>query len=279
MSYFAVMVFGDDVEKQLDPYHEFECTGVDDEFVQDIDKTEELRQEYEKLIVTRIKDKEGNLFLPWDERFYRDPTEEEIKKYGLDNTLGYCLGKGIEYYCKDWGDGRGYRAKIKFMPEGYESVKVKDSEFESFAKYCEGEGYDFVKPGESLDLAGKHKYGYTMLDEKSEVVKVINRTNPNAKWDYWTEGGRFSYCWKKKGSEDTFVSGLKKEIDFEGMIAKGENYKPYAFVKDGKWYGKGDMGWWGCSSNENEEAFNAAFDKALEETEPETRITIVDCHI
>ena len=38
MSHFTVMVVGDDVDYQLAPFHEFECTGVDDEFVQNIDK-------------------------------------------------------------------------------------------------------------------------------------------------------------------------------------------------------------------------------------------------
>lgn len=354
MSHFAVMVFGDDVETQLDPYHEFECTGVDDEFVQDIDKTEELRQRYEKLTVTKIKDKEGNVFDTWDDRFYRDPTEEEMKKYNLRGDFNE-FGKGIDYCCQDWGDGQGCRPKIKYLPEGYERIEVKDSELETFAEYCEDEGYPLVKFGEALDLEDEHKYGYTLLDEKGEVKKVIDRTNPNAKWDYWTEGGRYAGCWKRKGGKDGFVSGLKKEIDFAGMEedaakhaagvydraakaypamtweswesirsritdieearkvyhgqeaikalsnqkfgfffsfdellvgreayiqkAKDDSCRPYAFVKDGKWYAVGEMGWFGCSGNEDKEAFNAEFKKAIEEADDETRITIVDCHI
>jgi hypothetical protein len=39
MSHFAVLVIGADYEAQLAPYHEFECTGRNDEYVQEIDWT------------------------------------------------------------------------------------------------------------------------------------------------------------------------------------------------------------------------------------------------
>lgn len=42
MSHFAVLVVGE-VEHNLAPFHEFECTGTDNEFVQDVDQTEEAR--------------------------------------------------------------------------------------------------------------------------------------------------------------------------------------------------------------------------------------------
>ena len=36
MSHFAVLVIGPDPERQLAPYHEFECTGMDDEYVDNV---------------------------------------------------------------------------------------------------------------------------------------------------------------------------------------------------------------------------------------------------
>ena len=38
MSHFSVMVIGGNVEEQLQPYHEFECTGINDQYVVDVDK-------------------------------------------------------------------------------------------------------------------------------------------------------------------------------------------------------------------------------------------------
>lgn len=42
MSHFSVLVIGENIEEQLQPYHEFECTGISDQYVVDVDKTEEL---------------------------------------------------------------------------------------------------------------------------------------------------------------------------------------------------------------------------------------------
>lgn len=42
MSHFAVLVIGDDVAKQLQPYHEYECTGVKDKYVIEVDKTKKV---------------------------------------------------------------------------------------------------------------------------------------------------------------------------------------------------------------------------------------------
>ena len=34
MSHYSVLVIGENVEEQLAPFHEFECTGDDNEYVQ-----------------------------------------------------------------------------------------------------------------------------------------------------------------------------------------------------------------------------------------------------
>lgn len=47
MSHFTVAVFTNEnksVEELLAPFHEFECTGINDEYVQDVDITEDVKQ-------------------------------------------------------------------------------------------------------------------------------------------------------------------------------------------------------------------------------------------
>ncbi len=44
MSHFAVLVADKDPEALLAPFHEFECTGQDDEYVKDIDITESAQR-------------------------------------------------------------------------------------------------------------------------------------------------------------------------------------------------------------------------------------------
>lgn len=47
MTHFSVLIIGDNPEKQLAPYHQYECTGINDQYVQDVDFTSELVDEYE----------------------------------------------------------------------------------------------------------------------------------------------------------------------------------------------------------------------------------------
>ena len=62
MSHFSVLVIGENIEQQLAPYHEFECTGCNDEYVQDIDVTEES--------------------IEWG-------TDKETGEFSLEEALGY----------------------------------------------------------------------------------------------------------------------------------------------------------------------------------------------
>lgn len=194
MSHFSVLVAvksPDDVPAALQPYHEFECTGKDDQYVIDVDQTDEARKAYTEETVTRLKAPDGTLRDPYDDEFYRDLTPEEYEKHNL-GFAGTGCGNGMSWTSKDWGDGRGYRAKIHLTPANFEEVKVPRSQVETFTQYIDGYyGKSVVPFGEQPDLETVHKFGYVLVDDKGEVVKVIDRTNPNKKWDWWSLGGRY----------------------------------------------------------------------------------------
>ena len=106
MSHFTVLVVGGDPEKQLAPFHEFECTGDDNEFIQEVDQTEEALAAYERGTERRMKDPQGNLHDPYTKegdanpQFYRDPTPEEEKEHG--SMMGSGAGGNISWTSKDW---------------------------------------------------------------------------------------------------------------------------------------------------------------------------------
>lgn len=302
MSHFVVVVVGPDHEAQLAPYHEFECTGLDDQYVQDIDITTESLAEW--------------------------------KEHGQP-------GEPFATWLLDWS------------------------------------GTSIVPFGEDPDLAGPHKYGYALTDERGEITKVVDRTNPNHKWDWYQVGGRWrgyfplrddffatgtlgqaswcsapaeqgtadivrvgdvdwqraraeawekaverwgfwEQCFIKHGRPQPWDEVLKKhggdiaatrsaywaqpamtawrEGPFEGVFSNPpEEYGydenayvdqcvnsaliPYAIVKDGKWYQKGDMGWFGISSNEKDPAeWAREAAKLFDSLTPGTLLTAVDCH-
>lgn len=230
MSHFSVLVIGPNVEQQLAPYHEFECTGIDDQYVQEIDETEDRRDEFKTAKRSVVRCPNGELISPYDDRFYRDPTEAEAKEIGP--TAGTGSARGLYYSSRDWGDGRGYRSKVHHIPEDHEKLELPFDNFRDYLRdYCEINEVSIDHP---LDLKEKHKYHYTRI-VNGDVDKVIRRTNPNAEWDWWVVGGRYSGLLKvkpgargqlgKKGVLGSCISdgpgradvATKRDIDFDGM--------------------------------------------------------------
>ncbi|MCK9521348.1 MAG: hypothetical protein WC279_14770 [Sulfurimonas sp.] len=62
--------------------------------------------------------------------------------------------------------------------------------------------------------------------------------------------------------------------------AKCKALLPFAVIVDGKWYEKGEMGWWGLVIDEKlEYDWSAKFMELFESLPDDTLITICDCHI
>lgn len=197
MSHFSVLVISptelttETLGAILQPWHEFECTGKDDQYVQNVDITEEALSSYHSDVSDMLRSPEGELVSTYNNRFYRDPTPEEQEKITADGPFGRV--EGLTVTTQDWDDGLGYRPKIKFIPEGWTEVEVPTSEIKSAVDFISDYyGKVPVGPDDKVDLSGKHKYGYVLVDGDGNLVKVIDRTNPNKKWDWWQVGGRYS---------------------------------------------------------------------------------------
>lgn len=173
MSHFSVLVVTTsrpsqaDLERIMMPWHEFECTGYNNEYVQDIDRTEEALAEFANATVTRIKAPDGTLHSFFDEK---GEWRREFSQTEKDTIFGT--------------DRRTY-----FVPSGYEKVEVPAPEVESAAEWISGY-YGWPVAGQSDGYEAK--YGYIEIDASGNVVKCIDRTNPDRKWDWWVVGGRWS---------------------------------------------------------------------------------------
>ncbi len=77
MRHFAVLVLGPDIEKQLQPFHEYECTGVDDEYVVDVDVTDEITEQFnkEQRVVILAS---GRVLSRWADELYTAPSTNRI---------------------------------------------------------------------------------------------------------------------------------------------------------------------------------------------------------
>lgn len=94
-------------------------------------------------------------------------------------------------------------------------------------------------------------------------------------------------CREEERHEDVLLgwsSGLEEfQISREIYVqrARDEALSPYAFVKDGRWFAPGRMGWWGVSSDTEDERvqFAREFNVMWEELPDDTLLTLCDCHI
>lgn len=69
MSHFTVLVIGDNVKELLQPFHEYECTGVIDQYVVELDETEEFQKEYQEGTTEAVKLSDGSFLSKYNKRF------------------------------------------------------------------------------------------------------------------------------------------------------------------------------------------------------------------
>ena len=116
-------------------------------------------------------------------------------------------------------------------------------------------------------------HGYIGRDKKTNKYGYWN--NPNTKWDWYVLGGRWDGFFKLKNNE-TSNQASKGDIDFKGM----EEESTFAVVKDGKWYQKGQMGWFGkVTDKQDDEVWQMEFKKLIDELPDDTLLSLFDCHI
>lgn len=181
MSHFVVAVITKDVadlESVLQPYHEFECTGTNDRYVQDVDITDEIKG------------------VIGEEITYGD---DKGKLRDLNSALAY---EGIEDVVSD---------ESELDKEGkhkYRYAIVKDGELiKAVRRTNENKKWDWyqvggrwrdllmTKTGDKVDQAKKSEIDFAMIRSNAEneaaaeydaAVKVIDG-RPIPHWDHFRE--------------------------------------------------------------------------------------------
>jgi hypothetical protein len=73
------------------------------------------------------------------------------------------------------------------------------------------------------------------------------------------------------------------DVSREEYVQRSRNNAicPYAYLKDGEWFAPGEMGWWGMSSDteEDQARFAREFNELFDALPDDTVLTMVDCHI
>lgn len=287
MSHFTVMVIGDNPEEQLAPYQENNMGDCPKEYLEFNDLTERLKTDWESED-EETKQKCNNDFDQYASE-YQGYTKQEDGRYGYwynpnSKWDWYVLGGRWSGYFKMKPNANGIKGRPGLgtppAEAGYADAALK-SEID-FAAMMEESS---KKAGEQWDL----------------VRSIIEGCEPIQSWDHIREqmfpgdidAARAFYRnqpavkaiseWNSKNNHKLFGIDLE---DFQAtredfcLDAARASYVPFALIKDGKWYEKGEMGWWGMATNEmSETKWTAQVAQMLNELPDDTLISVYDCHI
>jgi len=85
---------------------------------------------------------------------------------------------------------------------------------------------------------------------------------------------------EKNESNRSFMYDIDKGQTEEEFVKYRGAFTTFAVIKDGKWYQKGDMGWWFLVSDEKDDnKWSKEITSLIEELDEDTMLTVVDCHI
>jgi hypothetical protein len=351
MSHFSVVVITEQKPTQdvlgelLAPYHEFECTGVDDEHVVTVDETEKVKADYEnhkldfKTLAGFVSEYYGKAFVEAEEDIMSKGGDIKEKfKYGyavgslkdnvvrkvvvrtnqeakwdwwvvggrwsgfLDNynphddpsnveTCEQCNGTGKRddklgrelrkkepgYTCNGCA-GKGTRTKwpTQWKQHKGDSLQIKNVPLVPMREKAEREALRFWDKAHKI-IAGRHiltweearagaKDDIDLARERFNSEPVVKDLRKAKLLDGWSDG--------------LTLKALKKTRNEYGKNARASTLVPFAILKDGKWYERGEMGWWGVVLNGKEaDDWNEEYAKLLDGLSPDTWLTVVDCHI
>lgn len=285
MSHFTVLVIGDKIEKQLQPYHEYECTGIVDEyviFVEASETEEELIEDYEP----------HKSDYPTIEQFMKDfhgYRQNEDGKWGrLTNPDAqwdwWVIGGRWRGYFKLKPGAKGELGKPGAFggdvePGTADSALKKDIDFETMRQDAEdfaAKTYDLVF--ETIkDTEPSENWGTILARYSDNVDKAREAYNVQERVTAFRE-----LTLTRRDLFGFFASVEDFDVTREEYLKKARNsaVPTYAIVKDSTWYEKGNMGWWGVSSNEMEDdEWNEKFNELIDSVPDDTLFTLVDAHI
>lgn len=283
MSHFTVLVIGEDPEKQLQPYHEYECTGIEDEFVKFVPAEENLEEEY----LEHKKDYDS--LSEFAEEYY-GYYENKNGVYGRKTNPNskwdwYVLGGRWTGFFKSKNTNVGVvgetgvfgsPAKSGYIDQGSKAM----IDFEGMRLEAKEKAIKKYNKIESL-MGGKITQPKYLWEDILKDENLIDIDHKRAKYGSQPEIKKFN---QNPIQDIVGFRGDIKEFDCTaeeyGQKAFYSAISTFAVIKDGKWYEKGEMGWWACVSNEKDQrSWDVEFSKLIDSVKDDTLFSVYDCHI
>ena len=320
MSHFVVMVVGADsegmVEKALHPFWELDLSQEEArldpraEFCVEIAE-DKLQEKFEEFLTECPTQEQVDYAF---EHFLRPkPQLTPLDKLSTSSKVEPIQKDSYHKWLKEY-NLTAYKVEEKFTKDRFANAQEWMNNWYGDMPYEKGKGWGYWRnPNAQWDWyqIGGRWAGYWRLKEgrkgekgepslmlpEEEQIKIASEpltADIALKRDIDFEGMILE---NKANAEKTWAkykrmlkSGKDFHPYFQFGIEEGDTRKKYierrasiatfAVLKDGKWYERGKMGWWGCVSDEKEDTvWINEFRKLLTDLPEDTPLAIVDCHI
>ena len=293
MSHFTVMVIGDNPEEQLAPYSE------------SIETEPRVREDVSEEDIQRMIDYYKNP----ENGGHEYPTFDELYENHGDDWNGGTWEKRDDKWVEvttynpnskwDWYQLGGRWTGYFKLKEGADGVTGDPGLMTRTAK----DGYVDAALKKDIDFEGMEEESAKEAGEAyDKVMDVIGHIEPNKPWSDFVkrleakeieiDEARSQYHAQPRITAlntpavreklGWFIEADNYLVSREEYVAKAKNSSvaTFAVLKDGKWYEKGEMGWFAIVANEKEQNdWNEEVAKLLNSLDDNTLISVYDCHI
>lgn len=287
MSHFSVMVIGNNIEEQLAPYQENNMGDCPEEYLEFNDCTEEVLDKWENGKIKGYFSKKGFEYdfnlnnkkskeYPYS-KVYKNKDDFAFNYFGYkkyDDKYGYYFNPNAKWDWYTLGGRWSNFLKLK-NNENVNQAKKKDIAFEDMTI----DSYNEAK--QEYEEIIENIFNGSLGDYKPwKYFKEQNIDLEEKRKLYWNQEQLLKIKDLKKNyylinGLDLFYNKTKEEFAQE---AANSSISTFAFVKDGIWYEKGEMGWWAIVKDEKQN-WDKEFIEMLNEVDDESLISIIDCHI
>ena len=270
MSHFAVMVIGSNVEEQLAPYDE----NIEVPEYRSGDVTEEDKQEMLKYYNSSRTDEKK--YTSFEECYAVHGEDWNGNKWRKDdNGVWACYSTYNPKSKWDWYEVGGrfsgaYITHVKdgvelqpenfgqWYGEGVDSIEKKHIDFDAIRKEAEDEAREKYRYVASLFEDGviphikmKWKNVVQMFEGKplKELDNIYQAQDGVIKWEEISKKHKNDEKFSTYDIIDDFQCTENEYVELAGK----KSFLPFAVVKNGEWYERGEMGWWAMVSNEKSE--------------------------
>lgn len=200
MSHFLTLVFGDDISGQLNPY----CESLTKRY----NTINNWLEKYNDELITVIYDLDGQYHKYMDKKFWPQLTQEDLE---LIKDKSYIDWEGILNTRTFRFNGEEFYRKL-VIPEGYKEKELPVKNILSFQDYLKE--YDFKEYQEENEETKENDINQNpyFICKNNKVIEVIEFTNPDAQWDWYEIGGRWS-GWLKTKNKEILTIFLKNKDD------------------------------------------------------------------